>query len=83
MSTELQIKDRETLRMTGVCEVLGFDSDFITAMTSHGKVEIEGEELKILDMSSDTGNLSIVGKINGVYYSSQKEKKGLFSRAAK
>ena len=70
--------------MSGVCEVLGFDSDFVSAMTEDGKVEIEGDNLKILAMSSETGNLHITGRIDGVFYQTKtKDKKGLFSRGAK
>ena len=84
MNTEIHIREREAITLTGVSEVLSFDSDFISAASTLGKVEIEGDGLKILSMSSDTGNLSVVGRIDGVYYSSsQKEKKGFFSRRAK
>lgn len=84
MSTEIHIKERESLAMTGVNEVLSFDSDYICVMTEQGKVEIEGDGLKILGMSSDTGNLSVTGRVDGVFYSAKpKEKKGFFSRGAK
>ncbi len=82
MQTDIIIRSREALAMTGVREVLGFDSDFITVMTDCGKVEIEGSELKILAMSAETGKLEVAGGIDGVYYSKPpKEKRWLFRGA--
>lgn len=79
MTSDIIIKSRESLTMSGVSEVLGFDSDFVSAMTEDGRVEIEGDNLKILAMSSETGNLHITGRIDGVFYSAKpKEKKRLF-----
>lgn len=79
MATDITVKSRESLTVTGVSEVLGFDSDFVTAMTDEGKVEIEGENLKILSMSSETGNLGITGRIDGIFFQKAKPlKKGLF-----
>lgn len=84
MSADIFIKEREELTMTGVSEVLSFESDFITVMSAHGKVEIEGCDMRIVNMSSDTGNLIISGRIDGVYYAAKpKVKKGFFSREAK
>jgi sporulation protein YabP len=79
--SEISIKERESLLMTDAREVLSFDSDFIEVMTSLGKVEIEGEGLKILSMSSETGALSVIGRIDGVYYPQKlKAKGGIFAR---
>lgn len=83
-SADIFIKERSELSMSAVSEVLEFDSDFIAVMTPHGKVEIEGKDMKILNMSSDTGDLTVLGTVNGVYYSAKPEgKKGIFSRGTK
>lgn len=84
MSADIIVKERQGLSMTAVSEVLSFDSDFITVMTTLGKVEIEGEDLKILAMSSDTGTLNVVGRVDGVYYPKKpKVKSAIFSRGDK
>ncbi len=79
MAGVIQIKNRETLTMSEVSEVLSFDEDFVCALTAEGKVEIEGSGLKIVNMSSESGDMLIVGRIDGVFYSkSPSGKKGLF-----
>ena len=82
--SDISIKERESLSMTDAKEVLSFDSGFIEVMTALGKVQIEGEDLKILSMSSDTGALSVIGRIDGVYYPQKpKAKGGIFARGEK
>lgn len=80
----ITVKNREYLTMTGVREVLTFDEDFVSVETELGKVEIEGGGMKIVNMSSESGDFVLVGRIDGVYYAAKPGgKKGLFSRAAK
>ena len=79
MGANLTIHDRATLSMTAVSEVLSFDADLVTVMTPRGQAEIEGRELKIVNMSSESGELTVVGQIDGVYYAAKPgAKKGLF-----
>lgn len=81
MGANITVQNRETLSMSGVSEVLTFDADFIAVMTPLGKVEIEGAELRITDMSSESGELHVIGRVDGVYYAAKPSaKKGLFSR---
>ena len=74
---------RERLTMSGVTEVLSFDEDFVTVSTPLGRVEIEGKELRILNMSSESGDLLVTGRVDGVYYPSKSLKKSLFARSEK
>ena len=83
MGANIHIKDRESLSMTDVSEVLSFDNDFISVATALGKVEIEGDGLKIISMSSESGEMFLVGRIDGVYYSKMPSKKGIFSKGVK
>jgi len=81
MGARIEIQDREVLSMSAVSEVLSFDADFITVMTPHGKVEIEGADLRITEMSSESGALHVLGRIDGVYYAAKPSaKKGIFVR---
>ena len=68
MGATITIHDRATLSMSAVSEVLSFDERFVTVMTPLGKVEIEGKELKIVNMSAESGDLTVLGTIDGVYY---------------
>ena len=83
MGARIEITDRETLSMCAVSEVLSFDADFISVMTSLGKVEIEGADLRITEMSAESGMLHVLGRIDGVYYAAKPlGKKSFFSRKA-
>lgn len=80
----IEIRNRETLVMHAVSEVLTLDSDYVAVATSLGKVEIEGSDLRILHMSSDSGEMLLAGRIDGVYYAAKPSaKKGLFARSGK
>ena len=79
----LNLEERHRLAVTGVSEVLSFDADFISVMTSLGKVEIEGADLRITEMSAESGMLHVLGRIDGVYYAAKPMgKKAFFSRKA-
>lgn len=77
MGASISIYDRATLSMGAVSEVLAFDERFVSVMTPLGKVEIEGRGLKIVNMSAESGDLTVLGEIDGVYYAAG-TKKGLF-----
>lgn len=82
--SNVTLKSRRRLEMDGVSEVLSFDEDFVSVATALGKVEIEGKELKILQMSAESGSFTLEGRIDGLYYAALPgEKKGLFARRAK
>ena len=83
MGGNIHISDRDTLNMSAVREVLSFDTDFVSVMTELGKVEIEGDELRILSMSSESGDMLIKGRIDGVFYAAKPTKKGLFGKKDK
>ena len=82
--SSVTLKNRKFLTMDGVSEVLSFDDDFVAVMTALGKVEIEGKGLKIIQMSAESGDFTLEGRVDGLYYSAAPgEKKGLFSHRAK
>lgn len=83
MGANINISNRELLTMSAVSEVLSFEGDYICVMTEHGKVEIEGDGMKILSMSSESGDMIVTGRIDGVFYAAKPSKKGLFKKSEK
>ena len=82
--SSVTLQNRRLLKMDGVSEVLSFDEDFVSVATVLGKVEIEGKGLKILEMSAESGNFTLEGRVDGLYYAAMPgEKKGLFARRTK
>ncbi len=78
--TNLNVKERNSLTLNGVCNVIGFDEGYVTLATSDGKIIIEGEGLKIESLSKDGGVINISGKIRGVFYSEKRTLKSPFSK---
>ncbi len=80
---ELILKDRKTLVLNGVINVLDFSDLEMTIETVCGIIVIEGEEMKIENLSKDDRIINVVGKIDGFYYQKQREKKGFFSKVSR
>ncbi|MBQ4151163.1 MAG: YabP/YqfC family sporulation protein [Clostridia bacterium] len=80
MDGKICITNRETLTMSNVREVLSFDTDFVCVLTDDGKVEIEGDGMRIVNMSSESGDMLLIGRIDGVFYAKPPKKKGFLSK---
>lgn len=74
-SHSITVNDRRHSELTGIDDVLSFDDNSITMHSSLGDMVIEGEELKIDNFSADKGILSVSGKVNGVYYFGEDDRK--------
>ncbi len=64
----LTAKDRESITVTGVSEVLSFDEAYVRLVTSCGILNLEGEGLRIHVLSTKDGTVAVTGKLNGVLY---------------
>ena len=81
--TSLCIRERTSVTIDGVENVLGFDESYVSLMTVVGKIAIEGQGLKIESLSKENGEISVVGKIDGVFYTEEKGAKGVLARIFK
>ena len=72
------LKDRSRIEISGVESVGSFDEGFVMITTALGELNIEGEGLKIEDLSSERGEILILGKINAFFYKDKvlKRRKG-------
>lgn len=73
---EMCLKNRERLTLSGVLEVLAFSEKELLADTNMGAVLIKGDNLKISEMSDETGELKATGRIDTIEYRKRKEKRG-------
>ena len=64
----IEIENRNKIRLTGVVDIISFDDETITILTVLGKMIIKGDELKILNFGNETGDMEAEGKINAVVY---------------
>ena len=78
--TNLNVKSRNNLSLDGVCNIIGFDENYVTLATAEGKIVIEGENLKIESLTRDAGEVCISGKILSVTYNDKLSIKSPFSK---
>lgn len=79
--TYFMVSKETQLTVDGVKSVDSFDSNFLSIELNEGALSVEGEELKIENLSQDSGEMIVSGKIRGVFYNSAKKKRpfwGLF-----
>lgn len=71
---KLVVNDRNQLFLDAVEAVRDFSDSLLILSTKYGDVFVEGEGMKILNLSEKEGTVSIVGKIDGFYFRSPKKK---------
>ena len=81
----LSLSSRERLEIEGVTDILDFDSLCVNIKTTMGVLSIEGNGLKIISMSRETGKIYIEGSIDSLFYYgiAQEKKGGIFKRSVK
>ena len=80
------LENRNRLNITGVEDVLSFDEETITALTTLGLLIIKGNDLHLNQFSLDSTELSVEGEISLLQYNDkQMSKKGenLFTKIFK
>lgn len=79
------MKNRETLEISGVSDVISFDDVGIVLSTECGILSIDGVGLHIVTLNVDDGNVAVTGTINGIIYpeSSGSKSGGIFRRRQK
>ena len=79
---EIRVGMRKELYVSGVSEVESFDDTGLLLHTTEGDLTVEGKDLKIGVLDTDSGIVTVSGRIGGLYYGeeSEGEKKGLFKR---
>ena len=78
----LTLENREKMFLSGIDEVVSFDEHNITLNTTLGAMNIEGEGLHILTLSLESGEVTVEGHIDAIFYENRTEKvkRGFFSR---
>ena len=79
---EFTVKRRKEMSVTGVKDINNFDENGVVLETTDGTLVVEGESMKIGELDTERGVVTVSGKVNALYYSSDEkgEKKGIFSR---
>lgn len=64
----ISLIEREKMAISGVKEVFSFDEQLIELETSRGYLDIRGEDMHIIKMNIDDGELAIEGTIAEMIY---------------
>lgn len=81
-SHNIILENRNMLSISGVTDVESFDENTIVLFTQLGELTVQGKDLHINAMSTDSGDLSVEGDIWSIIYG-DKEKKSPVSFFAK
>ena len=76
----LAMENREKLRLTGVCDVSGFDETAVILVTDMGELTIRGEALHIDRIDLAAGSLELRGRISELSYEDRASGGSLWSR---
>ena len=74
-SHALSLTDRKKLSVSGVEDVEAFDEDTVTLSTVGGALTIRGGGLRINRLSLDGGELLVEGRIDGLDYAEDRERR--------
>lgn len=77
---KLTLNERNSLTMTGVTEVLSFDENLVLLATTLGKLEVQGENLALKNLSLDGGQVAVEGEISALFYTQPREKRSFWER---
>lgn len=80
MSQHITLEDRKKLRITGVKDIDSFSENKIVINTVLGELVVKGQELHIIMLENETGDLSMTGKIDSVVYNSFAANANIFRR---
>ncbi len=78
----ISVENRETIRITGVLDVNGFDENYIDLSTELGDIMLRGTGLKIGKLSLEQHELLVSGYFYSCCYDEKKEarKNGILRR---
>lgn len=77
----IMLSGREELKVSGVNDVINFDETCIVLETVAGILSIDGQNLHIVNLNVDSGDVSVSGEVNGIIYPQSLSKSGgLFRR---
>ena len=76
----LTLEERNKLTVSGVTDIGGYDEQTIVAQTEKGELTVKGENLHIIRMSVEMGELQVDGNIISLQYNEIQPSGGFFSR---
>ena len=76
----LTLNERESLSVTGVSEVVGFDESAVQLNTTQGTLWVHGSGLKLKNLDPEGGCLTVSGAVSALVYEQTQSRRGWLSR---
>ena len=76
----LILENRQHAALTGISEVLAFDENQVVLLTDSGEIALTGEGLHVTKLMLEEGQLTVDGKLDGIFYTQRSRRRGLFRR---
>ncbi len=79
------MEERKKLVLSGILEVISFEEDNAELKTTSGNLTIRGNDFKMENYNSETGDLNISGSVYALVYTNDtaENKGGIFKRIFK
>lgn len=81
----IEMTDRTSVSVTGVSDIISFDDTAVILETVGGILSVDGQDMHIVSMNVDSGEMLISGSVNGIIYPQSIGKRGggLFRKRSK
>ncbi len=76
--SDVRINNRSSIDISGVEEVISYDERSIVLVVCGVKMIVEGDDLRVTELSVDDGRVCAIGKIGAVLYEEGTVKKSGF-----
>ena len=73
-SHNVKILDRNFIELSGIKKIDSFNDEEFLLESIIGNIDIKGENLEIIKLDTNDGNVKIKGKINALNYLEEKSK---------
>lgn len=65
-TSDIRITNRDTATLCGVDEIFSYDENSVVLSLCGVRTVVEGENLKVTELSVENGRISLAGRINAV-----------------
>ena len=80
VSHNVILRERESLSVSGVCEIVSFDENGVVLETVMGIMAVDGSGLRVTRFDTDRKEVDLTGKVSGLVYA-EKRGRRLFGRS--
>ncbi len=80
MEHGIHLKNRNDMHITGVTDVGRFDEKAVQMVTVEGGLTVCGEQLHIVQLHLETGDLYLGGRVDSMVYSAKPSGRGALRR---